>query len=102
MGAAGESTGDLLDAYWEDPFRKPPGGESVAEMYDRVHPALDRIATAHPGTGLIIVTHGGPVRVAGAEHPPKPARAFPRTAIANASITPYRPTSREDVPHPSH
>jgi len=89
--SAGEATGDVLDAFWEDPFRKPPSGESVAEMYDRVHRALDRITAAHPGADLIIVTHGGPVRVAGAEHPPKPGQAFPRTAIGNASITPYHP-----------
>jgi probable phosphoglycerate mutase len=94
--AEGEATGDVLDAFWADPFRKPPGGESVAGMYDRVHRALDRIAAAHPGADLIIVTHGGPVRVAGAEHPPAPGQPFPRTAIANASITPYlyRPPSR--------
>jgi broad specificity phosphatase PhoE len=86
--AADEAMGDVLDAFWEDPFRKPLSGESVAEMYDRVHRALDRMTAAHPGADLIIVTHGGPVRVAGAEHPPKPGQAFPRTAIANASITP--------------
>ncbi len=36
-GAADErAEHDLLYAFWEDPFRTPPGGESVADMYDRV------------------------------------------------------------------
>lgn len=85
---AGET--DVLDAYWTDPFRKPPGGETVAEMYDRVHRALRWIAAAHPGADLIVVTHGGPVRVATAAHPPEPGHPFPRNDVGNASITPYR------------
>ncbi len=60
-------------------------------MYNRVHRALDRITVAYPGADLIVVTHGGPVRVAAATHPPEPGQAFPRTDVANASITPYRP-----------
>jgi probable phosphoglycerate mutase len=92
--AAGADGDDLLNAFWEGPFRTPPGGESVAGMYDRVHRALNRITAAHPGADLIVVTHGGPVRVAAAAHRPEPGQAFPRTDVGNASITPYRPPSR--------
>ncbi len=97
----GGGTEDILDAFWDDPFRKPPSGESVAEMYDRVHRALDRIAASYPGADLIIVTHGGPVGVATAAHPPEPGRAFPRPPIGHASITPNRPPARRDAPHRS-
>jgi 2,3-bisphosphoglycerate-dependent phosphoglycerate mutase len=97
----GGGTEDILDAFWVDPFRTPPGGESVAEMYDRVRRALDRIAASYPGADLIIVTHGGPVRVATAARPPEPGRAFPRTVVGNASITPYRPPARRAAPHGS-
>jgi len=93
-------TVDLLDAFWADPFRKPPGGESVAEMYDRVRRALDRIAASRPGADLIIVTHGGPVRVATAVYPPARGQAFPRTAVANASIALCHP-ARPATPHVS-
>jgi 2,3-bisphosphoglycerate-dependent phosphoglycerate mutase len=92
--AEGSAERDLLIVFWEDPFRTPPGGESVAEMWDRVHRALDRIAASHLGSDLIVVTHGGPVRVAAAAHPPEPGQAFPRTDVGNASITPYRPPAR--------
>lgn len=90
----GAGTEDILDAFWDDPFRKPPSGESVAQMYGRVHRALDRIAASDPGADLIIVTHGGPVGVATAAYPPEPGRAFPRPAVGNASVTPCRPPAR--------
>ena len=92
--AEGGAERDLLIAFWEDPFRTPPGGESVAEMWDRVHHALNRITGAYPGADLIVVTHGGPVRVAAATHPPEPGQAFPRPDVGNASIAPYRLSSR--------
>jgi 2,3-bisphosphoglycerate-dependent phosphoglycerate mutase len=98
----GGGTEDILDAFWVDPFRKPPGGESVAEMHDRVRRALDRIAASYPGADLIIVTHGGPVRVATAAHPPEPGRAFPRTVVGNASITRYRPRAAGAPPTDLH
>ena len=63
-GADGGVPDDVLDVLWDYPFDQPPGGESVAAMYERVNRALPRIAASHPGAELIIVTHGGPVRVA--------------------------------------
>ena len=40
---------------WED-------GESYTEMSDRVLGALFRIAAAHPGQAILLVSHGGPIR----------------------------------------
>jgi 2,3-bisphosphoglycerate-dependent phosphoglycerate mutase len=97
----GGGTEDILDAFWDEPFRKPPGGESVAGMYERVHRALERIAASYPEADLVIVTHGGPVGVAAATHPPEPGRAFPRPPVGNASVTPYRPPARRPAPHRS-
>lgn len=57
-----------------DPDARPPGGESVRQLYDRVAgllrelldgELLDRkLPGGSPGRRLILVTHGGPVRVA--------------------------------------
>ena len=82
--------GDALDAHWRHPFQRPPGGERVADMYGRVHRALGRITASRPGAELIIVTHGGPVRVATAP-PPSPGRPMARTLVENASITRWPP-----------
>ncbi len=42
----------------------PPDGESVAQMLIRVGRALDRLARAHEGQDLVIVSHGGAIRCA--------------------------------------
>jgi len=81
-----EGPEDALDVLWRQPFQRPPGGESVADMYGRVYRALGRITASRPGAELIIVTHGGPVRVATAP-PPSPGRPIARTLVENASIT---------------
>lgn len=38
-----------------------PGGESREDLLARVGPAFDRIADAHPGEEVAVVTHGGVV-----------------------------------------
>ena len=40
-------------------FVSAPGGESLAVVRDRVGPALDQIARAHPGEQVLVVSHGG-------------------------------------------
>lgn len=81
------STGDVIDQFWDDPYRRPPGGETVAELYKRVHGALSGLAEGRPGIDLIVVTHGGPVRVATADRLPPPGLPLPRAAVGNASIS---------------
>ncbi|HWD24648.1 MAG TPA: histidine phosphatase family protein [Acidimicrobiales bacterium] len=55
----GESVRDSIDALWSDLSRSPEGGESVAEMGDRVLQAVLRLG---PDAEAIVVCHGGPVR----------------------------------------
>jgi broad specificity phosphatase PhoE len=38
---------------------RPPGGETLEEVFGRVGPALDEIATRHLGAEIVIVSHGG-------------------------------------------
>jgi broad specificity phosphatase PhoE len=47
-----------------DPGARPPGGESVRQLYDRVTGLLSELLSSSPGRRLILVTHGGPIRVA--------------------------------------
>ncbi len=42
----------------EDPAWRPPGGETIAEVRARTWAALDRIAAAHSGRTVLVVTHG--------------------------------------------
>src|SRR6202046_739457 len=41
---------------------KPPGGESMAEVITRVGAAMERLAEAHTGRDVVIVSHGGAIR----------------------------------------
>ena len=41
---------------------KPPGGESMAEVITRVGAAMERLADAHAGRDVVIVSHGGAIR----------------------------------------
>ena len=41
---------------------KPPGGESMAEVIARVGAAMERLADAHAGRDVVIVSHGGAIR----------------------------------------
>jgi probable phosphoglycerate mutase len=85
-----------IDQLWRDPFRRPPGGESVADLYDRVRTTLTRLALCHspwqsPGRTLVVATHGGVVRTATAAAP-QPGTPFPHATVDNASITPWSPS----------
>lgn len=55
-----------LQAYWDTfgPFfAKPPGGESFAEMSQRLHDFKEEVFNASPNQVLWFVTHGGPIRL---------------------------------------
>ncbi len=43
-------------ARWE---YRPPAGETLREVAERVGPAVERIAAAHAGEEIVVVSHGG-------------------------------------------
>jgi probable phosphoglycerate mutase len=78
---------DVIDDLWRNPARRPSGGECIADLYLRTHAALARCAAAYPGRELILVAHGGPVRVATTTADPRLGEAVPRVAVGNATVT---------------
>ncbi|NVN12287.1 histidine phosphatase family protein [Nguyenibacter vanlangensis] len=42
----------------------PPGGESMLDVCARVGATLDRMARAHEGRDMVVVSHGGAIRAA--------------------------------------
>jgi broad specificity phosphatase PhoE len=60
------------------------GGETYAELGRRVLDALRRIASAHPGEAVLVVTHNGPIRTAHA-YAVDLDYATDRTAAANVA-----------------
>lgn len=69
-----------------DPDARPPGGESVRQLYDRVTGLLSDLLSGSPGGRLILVTHGGPIRVARAYLAGLGAAEMPWPTVPNGSI----------------
>ena len=46
---------------WSPEVAREPGGESWAQMRDRVAAGLDRLAAAHDGETVVVACHGGVV-----------------------------------------
>jgi 2,3-bisphosphoglycerate-dependent phosphoglycerate mutase len=60
-----ESFFPWLSEYWQTFggfFAQPPGGESLAQVCQRVQMFLDMLSREHIGENILIVTHGGVLR----------------------------------------
>ncbi|HWX50316.1 MAG TPA: histidine phosphatase family protein [Roseomonas sp.] len=68
-------------------FERPPGGESLQDVIDRIGPALEEMVEQRTGEDLVIVAHGGSIRAAVA-HALKldPHQAF-QLSVKNLSLT---------------
>jgi alpha-ribazole phosphatase len=58
------SDADALGRFWTDPYAfTPPGGEPLVEFEARVLDAVQRLELNHAGERLLLVTHGGVMRL---------------------------------------
>lgn len=59
-----EDQADALGQFWADPYAfTPPNGEPVAAFAERVLAAVERLACQHAGKRVLLVTHGGVMRL---------------------------------------
>lgn len=65
---------------------KRPGGESYGDTADRVWPTLEAIAARHPGDDVVVVTHGGPLRLVLSEVLDLPLTRRDEFGTENASL----------------
>ncbi|MHB8536296.1 MAG: histidine phosphatase family protein [Sulfuricaulis sp.] len=55
---------ERLARFWEDPARyPPPGGEDFIQFQTRVLEAWNELCVRHAGRRLLMIGHGGPIRV---------------------------------------
>ena len=66
---------------------RPPGGESMVEVIERVGTALERIAAEHLDEDLVVVTHGGAIRAAVAHALRIEADSALHLTVQNLSLT---------------
>ncbi|TBU93429.1 alpha-ribazole phosphatase family protein [Phytopseudomonas dryadis] len=73
---------EALGRFWADPYAfTPPDGEPLAAFEARVLGALQRLQAAHAGERLLLITHGGVMRLLLAR-----ARGLPRQDLLQVSV----------------
>jgi len=69
------------------PAEVPEGGESMADLLDRVGVALEALAEIYAGQDVVVVSHGGAIRGAVGHAMGVDARAILHLSVQNLSLT---------------
>ncbi|WP_248750689.1 alpha-ribazole phosphatase family protein [Pseudomonas sp. MWU15-20650] len=77
-----ETDAEGLGLFWADPYRfTPPQGEPVSEFSERVLSAVSRLHQAYAGQRVLLISHGGVMRLLLAR-----ARGLPREQLLNVEV----------------
>ena len=77
-----ETDAEALGLFWADPYGfTPPQGEPVSDFSARVLAAVTRLHAAHAGGRVLLVSHGGVMRLLLAR-----ARGLPREQLLNVEV----------------
>jgi alpha-ribazole phosphatase len=77
-----QTQADALGQFWNDPYAfTPPGGEPVLAFAERVLNSIRRLAGEHAGQRVLLVTHGGVMRLLLAQ-----ARGLPRAQLLQVEV----------------
>ena len=77
-----ETDAEGLGLFWADPYRfTPPEGEPVSAFSDRVLGAVARLHQAYAGERVLLISHGGVMRLLLAQ-----ARGLPREQLLNVEV----------------
>jgi alpha-ribazole phosphatase len=82
-----QTDGERLRRFWSDPsVHAPPGGEQLAAFHARVIAVWNRIVTDGDIRSVLIVTHGGPIRVLRAAQSEMPLSAALSLDVPHAAL----------------
>lgn len=77
-----ETDAEALGLFWADPYAfTPPDGEAVSDFSARVLAALERLYATYAGERVLLVSHGGVMRLLLAR-----ARGLPREQLLNVEV----------------
>ena len=77
-----ESDAEALGLFWADPYSfTPPQGERVEDFSTRVLAAVARLHEAYAGERVLVISHGGVMRLLLAQ-----ARGLPREQLLNVEV----------------
>ncbi len=73
---------EALGRFWENPYSfTPPGGEPLPDFEARILTAIERLTDRYAGERILLVTHGGVMRLLLAE-----ARGLPREQLLQVEV----------------
>lgn len=85
----GEQQGDALARFWADPVKfPPPGAESFAAFRERLCAALNDIAVEAETRHVLVVTHGGAIRLLRCESEGRDFGDMANIDVPHASLHP--------------
>ncbi|OIN49015.1 histidine phosphatase family protein [Pseudomonas azotoformans] len=77
-----ETDAEGLGLFWADPYSfTPPEGEPVSDFSERVLGAVSRLYQAYAGERVLLISHGGVMRLLLAH-----ARGLPREQLLNVEV----------------
>jgi alpha-ribazole phosphatase len=77
-----ETNAEALGLFWADPYSfTPPQGEPVSEFSSRVLAAVARLRAEYAGERILLISHGGVMRLLLAR-----ARGLPREQLLNVEV----------------
>ena len=77
-----ETQADELGRFWADPYAyTPPAGEPVSAFAERVLAGIERLRREHSGKRVLLVTHGGVMRLLLAR-----ARGLPKEQLLQVEV----------------
>ena len=77
-----ETDAEALGLFWADPYSfTPPQGEPLSEFSSRVLAAVARLHSAYAGERVLLISHGGVMRLLLAQ-----ARGLPREQLLNVEV----------------
>ena len=84
-----EQQGEALGRFWSDPVAyPPPGAETFAAFRTRLVAALEDAAAAWPARRVLVVTHGGAIRLLRCLHEGRDYGDMANIEVAHASLHP--------------
>ncbi|BBH34853.1 alpha-ribazole phosphatase family protein [Pseudomonas sp. St290] len=83
VAALMDTDAEALSRFWADPYSfTPPDGEPVLAFSNRVLAAVERLHAAYAGQRILLISHGGVMRLLLAQ-----ARGLPREQLLNVEVS---------------
>ncbi|MGH8623020.1 MAG: histidine phosphatase family protein [Burkholderiales bacterium] len=78
---------EALTRFWQDPIKyTPPGAETLSQLQSRMLSALKAVLTQYGHQRLLLITHGGPIRILLCQALGKPIEKSLKIEVPPASL----------------